>query len=194
MGNPHRSTPRCCFVWDLVCVPAPPSCLAITLFYLCYFSPVSSVSAGLHPAVKQTSTPSDHEKIPPIPSACLESRPETPSDPQSPTLVPALPPEDLLYRQINVTTSIPKISHQSWKTTELLSEFSQWSETYRRMHPNWEWVLWTDDDNHKLVKTYFPWLEETYLGLPGPIYRVDFTKNLYIYIFRGYVRILLQHY
>jgi hypothetical protein len=168
--------------------------ITIIVFYLCYFGPVNSVSAVLDPAVRQNSAPTDREKIPPLPSACPESRPGTPLDPQSPTLAPALRPEDLLCRQINATTGIPKIFHQSWKTTKLPSKFSQWSETCRRMHPDWEWVLWTDDDNHKLVKTYFPWLEETYLGLPGPIYRADFARNLYMYMFGGYVRATLQHY
>jgi mannosyltransferase OCH1-like enzyme len=46
-------------------------------------------------------------------------------------------------------------------------------------------VLWTDDDNLKLVRKYFPWLEDTYKALPGDIYRVDLVRNMYMYIFGG---------
>lgn len=197
MGKPHRGATMLLNVGPCLRVSvaklfvAVSSFLIIPIILFYYFGPVDSVSSVLDSAVKQTSTPSDHE-IPPIPPACLESRPKTPSNPQLPTLAPALSPDDLLCRQVNVNvTGIPKLFHQSWKTTELPSKFSRWSETCRKMHPDWEWVLWTDDDNHKLVKTYFPWLEETYLGLPGPIYRADFTRNLYMYMFGGYVR---QHY
>ncbi|OBT81368.1 hypothetical protein VE02_10230 [Pseudogymnoascus sp. 03VT05] len=48
-----------------------------------------------------------------------------------------------------------------------------------------EWVLWTNDDTLNLVRKYFPWLEEAYLELPGKIYRADFSRNLYMYIFGG---------
>ncbi|KAL6796466.1 glycosyltransferase family 32 protein [Trichoderma sp. SZMC 28012] len=49
----------------------------------------------------------------------------------------------------------------------------------------WEWVLWTDEDNLQLVKDYFPWLEDTFLSLPGNIYRADLARNLYMYMFGG---------
>ncbi|EHK20783.1 glycosyltransferase family 32 protein [Trichoderma virens Gv29-8] len=56
---------------------------------------------------------------------------------------------------------------------------------YLWQHPDWEWVLWTDEDNLQLVKDYFPWLEDTFLSLPGNIYRADLARNLYMYKFGG---------
>lgn len=154
--------------------------LSVILFY--YFDPFDSGFSVLN----STTAASDHE-IPPIPSDCPKPYPDTPSR-QPQAIAPSLSPKDLLCRQVNVNaTGIPKLFHQSWKTTELPSKFERWSETCRTMHPDWEWVLWTDDDNHQLVRTYFPWLEEIYLGLPGPIYRADFSRNLYMYMFGGYV-------
>lgn len=82
-------------------------------------------------------------------------------------------------------SSIPKLLHQSWKTNELPEKFEKWSKVCREKHHDWEWVLWTNEDNLNLVKKYFPWLEETYLALPGEIYRADFSRNLYMYIFGG---------
>ncbi|KAG5923964.1 hypothetical protein E4U42_004789 [Claviceps africana] len=80
---------------------------------------------------------------------------------------------------------IPKILHQSWKTLELPAKFQKWSMSCRTRHKDWEWVLWTDDDNLRLVEKYFPWLLDVYNGLPGPIYRADLARNLYMYIYGG---------
>ncbi|KFY78246.1 hypothetical protein V499_02537 [Pseudogymnoascus sp. VKM F-103] len=82
-------------------------------------------------------------------------------------------------------SSVPKLLHQSWKTNELPLKFEKWSTVCREKHRDWEWVLWTNEDNLNLVKKYFPWLEETYLELLGEIYRADFSRNLYMYMFGG---------
>jgi hypothetical protein len=35
------------------------------------------------------------------------------------------------------------------------------------------YVLWTDEDNLKLVQRYYPEFLETYMALPAEIYRAD---------------------
>lgn len=81
--------------------------------------------------------------------------------------------------------SIPKIFHQSWKTVKLPAKFEAWSLSCRQKHKDWEWVVWTDEDNLHLVQQYFPWLEETYRGLPSVIYQADLARFLYMYIYGG---------
>lgn len=101
-------------------------------------------------------------------------------------LASALSPAELLCRPLATDlTTIPKLFHQSWKSTHLPPKFEKWSRSCRELHPDWEWVLWTDDDNLKLVQKYFPWLEDTYLSLPSDIYRADLARNLYMYLFGG---------
>lgn len=112
------------------------------------------------------------------------SHPQAESSPTK--LASALSPAELLCRSSKpLPGEIPKLLHQSWKSTELPAKFKKWSDTCRRQHPDWEWVLWTDEDNLQLVKQYFPWLEDTFLSLPGNIYRADLVRNLYMYIFGG---------
>ncbi|KFY66713.1 hypothetical protein V496_01942 [Pseudogymnoascus sp. VKM F-4515 (FW-2607)] len=82
-------------------------------------------------------------------------------------------------------SSIPKLLHQSWKTNDLPAKFDKWSRVCREKHQDWEWVLWTNEDNLNLVRKYFPWLLEEYMALPGEIYRADFSRNLYMYMFGG---------
>lgn len=95
-------------------------------------------------------------------------------------------PAELLCRPLATNRSaVPKLFHQSWKSTVLPAKFWRWSSACRNKHPDWEWVLWTDDDNLQLVRKHFPALEDTYLSLPGDIYRVDLARNLYMYLFGG---------
>ncbi|KAK9369793.1 nucleotide-diphospho-sugar transferase [Lipomyces kononenkoae] len=80
---------------------------------------------------------------------------------------------------------MPKIIHQSWMTDELPSKFEIWSRSCREKNPDWEWVLWTDEDNLNLVKKYFPWFLKYYQALPAEIYRADVVRNMYMYVYGG---------
>lgn len=97
-----------------------------------------------------------------------------------------LTPQELMERPISKDLqTMPKLFHQSWSSTELPAKFARWSDTCRKQHPDWEWVLWTDEDNEDLVKRHFPWLLKTYKAMPGMIYRADLVRNLYMYMFGG---------
>ncbi|KAK9371933.1 nucleotide-diphospho-sugar transferase [Lipomyces chichibuensis] len=80
---------------------------------------------------------------------------------------------------------VPKLIHQSWASTNLPAKFEVWSRTCREQNPDWQWVLWTDEDNRNLVKAYFPWFLEYYDKLPGEIYRADIVRNMYMYLYGG---------
>lgn len=82
--------------------------------------------------------------------------------------------------------SIPKLFHQSWSSDQLPRKFECWSESCRQQHPDWEWVLWTDEDNLQLVKTHFPWFLDTYLSFPNVINQADVARLMYMYIYGGY--------
>jgi inositol phosphorylceramide mannosyltransferase catalytic subunit len=100
-----------------------------------------------------------------------------------------LSPSELLDRpyppDIPYNSTIPRLIHQSWSTTTLPIKYQKWSDTWRVNHPDWEWVLWTDEDNQALVNKYFPWMKETYERLPM-INKVDLSRNMYMYVFGGY--------
>lgn len=81
--------------------------------------------------------------------------------------------------------SVPKFIHQSWMDIDLPAKMSRWSQTCRYLHQHWEWVLWTDEDNAKMVEDYFPWFLETYRALPAEINRADVSRNMYMYAFGG---------
>ena len=103
----------------------------------------------------------------------------------------SLLPHELVARPLaSNLTEVPKLFHQSWSgnASTLPAKFERWSRTCRQTHPDWEWVLWTDEDNMNLVWKYAPWFLDTYdsLGEKWPIYRADVARNLYMHIFGGY--------
>ena len=79
----------------------------------------------------------------------------------------------------------PRIIHQSWKTETLPSDFGNWSQSWRRLHPLYEYRLWTDRDNHQLVAQHFPWFLPVYEELDHKIKRADVVRFLYLYHFGG---------
>jgi mannosyltransferase OCH1-like enzyme len=97
-----------------------------------------------------------------------------------------IPAAELMARPLpNTHKGVPKIFHQSWSSLQLPAKFQKWSKTCREKHPDWEYVLWTDEDNLNLIKMHLPWLVDTYENLKGPIYRADLIRNAYMFLFGG---------
>lgn len=82
-------------------------------------------------------------------------------------------------------TRIPKIFHQSWMNSTLPAKFEEWSHSCRKQHPDWEWVLWTDEENLKLIERFAPWFTNAYEDLGGEIFRADAARNVYMHVFGG---------
>ena len=105
---------------------------------------------------------------------------------KKPTIARRLYPEELMQRPLATDlTQIPKLFHQSWVNRTLPAKFEEWSYSCRKQHPDWEWVLWTDEDNLKLVEKYAPWFLNTYEDLTSEIYRADTARNMYMHVFGG---------
>lgn len=79
----------------------------------------------------------------------------------------------------------PKIIHQTWKTPELPDRFASYQKTWQTLHPDWEYRMWTDEDNLRLVHDAYPEYAEFYETLPYPILKVEFSKLFYLYSFGG---------
>lgn len=52
-----------------------------------------------------------------------------------------------------------------------------WIDTY----PDWVHVLWTDQDNDRLVKNYYPEYLNLYNGYEAGIYRADMVRGMYMH-------------
>lgn len=80
---------------------------------------------------------------------------------------------------------IPKIIHQTWKTSDVPTHLRPYQESWTRLHPEWEYRLWTDEDNRDLVERSYPQLLSFYESLRYPILKVEFAKLLYLDKFGG---------
>jgi hypothetical protein len=80
---------------------------------------------------------------------------------------------------------IPKIIHQTWKTAQVPQRYAAFAESWRLLHPGWEYRLWTDDDLAAFVASEHPAFLPIYNRYPNPISRVDAARYLVLRRFGG---------
>jgi len=85
----------------------------------------------------------------------------------------------------SIENRIPKIIHQSWKSSLLPSAFECFSKSIRAKNSDFKYILWTDYENRALVKRTFPWFLRTYDKLPYPIMRADAVRAIYMFVYGG---------
>ena len=77
-----------------------------------------------------------------------------------------------LFKDLEPT--IPHIIHQTWRTKMVPEIFKSWMEELVRLHPDWDYYFWTDDDVKCLLKQQYP--EEhlhNFMGYSKGIFRGD---------------------
>jgi hypothetical protein len=82
-------------------------------------------------------------------------------------------------------TAIPRIIHQTWKTREVPDKWKGFHESWKKHHPEWRHVLWTDEDNMKFIEEHFPEFFATFTAYSYPIQRVDAVRYFILYKYGG---------
>jgi mannosyltransferase OCH1-like enzyme len=80
---------------------------------------------------------------------------------------------------------IPKIIHQTWKTSDIPLKCRKWVESWKKLHPDYEYKLWTDNDNRELIKKHYPKFLRIYDNYNHGIYRADIARYIIIYHYGG---------
>jgi len=80
---------------------------------------------------------------------------------------------------------IPKIIHQTWSTESIPDEFQLLSDTWKELHPSWEYILWTDKMNRDFIIQHFPDFLGKYDAYPDNIQRVDAVRYFILYHYGG---------
>ena len=80
---------------------------------------------------------------------------------------------------------IPQIIHQTYKTKELPLRLKNYQEKLLKLHPGWKYFLWDDEDNSRLLQSYYPSLDGCYKNLPLKIMQVDFIRYVYLFHYGG---------
>ncbi len=76
---------------------------------------------------------------------------------------------------------IPKIIHQTWKEKKVPPHLLGYSESWKKHHPSWDYRLWTDLDNRRLIQTRFPWFLRFYDNYALDIQRADAARIFILY-------------
>lgn len=74
--------------------------------------------------------------------------------------------------------TIPRILHQTWKTSVVPDEWRDFQRTWKDHHPDWTYKLWTDEDYLPFVTAHFPAFLPTFLAYSYQIQRVDAVRYL----------------
>ena len=85
----------------------------------------------------------------------------------------------------SVFEPIPRVLHQTWKTRDIPPQWQAFRDSWLRHHPGWQYVLWTDEDNRRLIAEHHPWFLPVYDAFPRHIQRVDAAKYFILYTLGG---------
>jgi len=80
---------------------------------------------------------------------------------------------------------IPKIIHQTWKVEQLPENLSMLAESWKVLHPDWHYILWTDEMNREFIKRFFPDFLLQYDSYQENIQRVDAVRYYILYKIGG---------
>lgn len=80
---------------------------------------------------------------------------------------------------------IPRIIHQTWKSTDVPQPLARFQARWRALHPDFEYRLWTDQQNDAFVRAEFPQHYQLYRSFSREIYRADMVRCLYLLRFGG---------
>lgn len=71
---------------------------------------------------------------------------------------------------------IPKIIHQTYKTTEIPEIWKLGQQLCIDLHPDYEYILWTDDMSRSFIAEKYPWFLDTFDNYQYPIQRADLIR------------------
>ncbi|KAL9650052.1 hypothetical protein ABK040_003170 [Willaertia magna] len=83
---------------------------------------------------------------------------------------------------------IPKIIHQTWKSTDRNTlppyYIESWYE-WQRLNPKYKYMLWSDDDIRELISTKYNWFLSTYDSYPYDIQRIYVGRYFILHAYGG---------
>ncbi len=80
---------------------------------------------------------------------------------------------------------IPAIIHQTWKTGDIPPEWKESRISWQRLHPDWQYIFWTDSDLERFIEERYPWFLDIYRDYPYAIQRIDAARYFILYEYGG---------
>ena len=80
---------------------------------------------------------------------------------------------------------VAKVIHQTYKTDTLPPEWRATPAAWKRHHPGWRYMFWTDAKNRALVEKHYPEHLATYDAYPHAIQRADAARYFILHRYGG---------
>jgi glycosyltransferase involved in cell wall biosynthesis len=80
---------------------------------------------------------------------------------------------------------IPRIIHQTWKTAEIPAAYQHWQNSWRVMHPDFEYRLWTNEDIEDFIRDQTVEVQILFYNYQDNICRIDLARYLILQKFGG---------
>lgn len=68
---------------------------------------------------------------------------------------------------------VPKIIHQTWKNTTIPEKWIEPQKTCKELHPDYQYILWTDASSRKFIESEYPWFLDQFDSYAYNIERAD---------------------
>ena len=81
--------------------------------------------------------------------------------------------------------TIPKIIHQTYKNHNLPETYKMCQTEIKRLHPDFEYRFYTDEDMERLMKKEFPEYYDKFNELPRMIMKIDMFRYFLMYKYGG---------
>lgn len=88
-------------------------------------------------------------------------------------------------KDLNPPNKIPKIIHQTWKTEVLPERWVPVRDECIKMHPDYQYILWTDESARELIESEYPWFLPVYDSYPYNIQRADAIRYFVLHKYGG---------
>ena len=99
--------------------------------------------------------------------------------------------EALTYEELNPGVNatgpslIPKIIHQTYKTDQIPEHWKEGQQRCIDLHPDYQYILWTDEMALNFIKEEFPWFLDTFQSYKYPIQRADAMRYFVLLSYGG---------
>lgn len=84
-----------------------------------------------------------------------------------------------------LANGVPKIIHQTWKSSEVPDHWRPSHEAWQRLHPTWIYLLWTDADMEAYIRGLHPQAWPLFESMAHTIQRVDLWRYFVLHDFGG---------
>jgi mannosyltransferase OCH1-like enzyme len=79
----------------------------------------------------------------------------------------------------------PKIIHQTWKNNNIPKKWKLSNTQWKKLHPDYQYILWTDDDIRNYIKEKHPSFLKIHDDYKYSIQRADMIRYFILYDFGG---------